>query len=219
MRVDRGGFSIADRASARTPGHRSAATHHLVARRPGRHRAVALARQAARPRRGHRPRYRRRMQAQRPYARTSGARPARLPGHLALGPGSLAGAARSRRVRALSLKSTSCRAIRVLIHAPAAQTELWLFLPTHANVRGPSLLLTEKIRMLQPLIEPLSAPASALHGRGTDPPGCHTRHRKPAARGQVRLALGARSRRPRRPASASASALSQARPERQRRRP
>ena len=43
-------------------------------------------------------------------------------------------------VRALQLKSTSSRAIRALLQAPAAtaQTELSLSLPTHANVRGPS---------------------------------------------------------------------------------
>lgn len=41
-------------------------------------------------------------------------------------------------VRALALKSTSYRAIRALIQAPTAQTELSLSLPTHANVRGSS---------------------------------------------------------------------------------
>ncbi len=41
-------------------------------------------------------------------------------------------------VRALVLKSTSYRTIRALIQAPARPTELSLFLPEHANVRGPS---------------------------------------------------------------------------------
>jgi len=42
--------------------------------------------------------------------------------------------------RALQLKTTSYRAIRALLQAPAAgaQTELSLSLPAHPNVRGPS---------------------------------------------------------------------------------
>ncbi|WP_029922609.1 IS21 family transposase [Nevskia soli] len=40
--------------------------------------------------------------------------------------------------RALALKSTSYRAIRALIQAPTAQTELTLSLPEHENLRGSS---------------------------------------------------------------------------------